>query len=343
MPALALTARARQRAFAPGPRFDLPAKRRLTGPALAAALPDRIGPYQVLERISAGGMAEVYKAKQTGADNFERPVAIKRILPHIARDPNFIAMFQAEAKLAVQLQHGNICQIYQLGRHEDSFYIALEYVDGRDIGSVLDLHQKQGRPIPLPQACYIISRACEGLDYAHNKKSNDGKPLNIIHRDISPPNILISFEGEVKLIDFGLAKAVGSSIQTQAGIIKGKLAYMSPEQVRGTTLDHRSDIFALGIVFFELLTARRLFRRDSDLETFDAVRQCQVPRPTEFNPVIPAALEQILLKSLTRNPDERYASASAFNEAIREFAMTHRMNFRGDQLGAWMRKLFARH
>ena len=287
-------------------------------------------------------MAEVYKAKQTGADNFEKPIAIKRILPHIARDPNFIGMFQAEAKLAVQLQHGNICQIYQLGRHEDSFYIALEYVDGRDIGAILDLHQKQGRGIPLPQACHIISRACDGLDYAHNKKDNAGKPLNIIHRDISPPNVLISYEGEVKLIDFGLAKAVGSSIQTQAGIIKGKLAYMSPEQVRGTPLDARSDVFALGIVFFELLTARRLFRRDSDLETFDAVRQCRIPRPSELNPAIPAALEAILLKALTRNLDDRYASASAMNEAIQEFVMTNRLNFRGEQLGEWMRKLFAR-
>jgi serine/threonine protein kinase len=263
-------------------------------------------------------------------------------LPHIARDPNFIAMFQAEAKLAVQLQHGNICQIYQLGRHEDSFYIALEFVDGRDIGAILDLHQKQGRGIPLPQACYIISRACEGLDYAHNKKGNDGQPLNIIHRDVSPPNLLISYEGEVKLIDFGLAKAVGSSVQTQAGIIKGKLAYMSPEQVRGSALDHRSDVFALGIVFFELLTARRLFRRDSDLETFDAVRQCRVPRPSEINPGIPDALEQILLKSLARNVDDRYQSASAMNEAIQEFVLSNRMTFRGDQLGEWMRKLFAR-
>ena len=329
--------------FARCERVDLLAGQRLTEVALAAVVPEKIGPYEVLERISAGGMAEVYKAKQTGADNFERPVAIKRILPHIARDPNFIAMFQAEAKLAVQLQHGNICQIYQLGRHEDSFYIALEYVDGRDIGAVLDLHQKQGRGVPLPQACYIISRACEGLDYAHNKKSSDGKPLNLIHRDISPPNILISFEGEVKLIDFGLAKAVGSSIQTQAGIIKGKLAYMSPEQVRGAQLDHRSDVFALGIVFFELLTARRLFRRDSDLDTFDAVRQCKIPRPTEFNPAIPPALEQIMLKALARDLDQRYASASAFNEALREFVMSHRMTFRGEQLGTWMRKLFARH
>jgi eukaryotic-like serine/threonine-protein kinase len=305
-----------------------------------AVHPTQIGPYQVLERISAGGMAEVYKAKQVGADNFERPVAIKRILPHIARDPNFIAMFQAEAKLAVQLQHGNICQIYQLGRHEDSFYIALEYVDGRDVGAVLDLHQKQGRGIPLPQACYIIGRACEGLDYAHNKKDNAGKSLNIIHRDISPPNLLISYEGEVKLIDFGLAKAVGSSIQTQAGIIKGKLAYMSPEQVRGAQLDARSDVFALGIVFFELLTARRLFRRDSDLETFDAVRQCRIPRPSEFNPQISESLEAILLTALARNVDERFPSAAAFHEALREFTLRDRMTFRGDQMGEWMRKMF---
>ena len=146
----------------------------------------------------------------------------------------------------------------------------------------------------------------------------------------------------MKLIDFGLAKAVGSSIQTQAGIIKGKLAYMSPEQVRGTPLDARSDVFALGIVFFELLTARRLFRRDSDLETFDAVRQCRIPRPSELNPAIPAALEAILLKALTRNLDDRFASASAMNEAIQEFVLSNRLTFRGEQLGEWMRKLFAR-
>ncbi len=305
-----------------------------------ALLPERIGPYKVLERISAGGMAEVYKAQQTGADGFERPVAIKRILPHIARDPNFIAMFQAEAKLAVQLQHGNIAQIYQLGRQDDAFYIALEYIDGRDVGAVLDLHQKQGKGLPLAQACYIVTRCAEGLDYAHNKKSPDGKPLNIIHRDISPPNILISYEGEVKLIDFGLAKAASSSVQTQAGIIKGKLAYMSPEQVRGAQLDARSDIFALGIVFFELMTGKRLFRRDSDIETFESVRQCKIPKPSEINPAIPAPLEKILMKSLARNLDDRYAAAAALAGDLREFVFTHHLRYRGDQLGAWMRKIF---
>lgn len=294
----------------------------------------------MLERISAGGMAEVYKAKLTGAASFERMVAIKRILPHIARDPSFIAMFQAEAKLAVQLQHGNIAQIYQLGRQDDAFYIALEYVEGRDVGAILDLHQKAGNGLPLAPACYIITRCAEGLDYAHNKKGDDGKPLNIIHRDISPPNILISFEGEVKLIDFGLAKATSSSVQTQAGIIKGKLAYMSPEQVRGAPLDARSDVFALGIVFFELLTGRRLFRRESDIETFETVRQCKVPKPSEINPAIPAPLEAIMLKALARGLDERYASAAALAEALREFVFTHQVLYRGDQLGAWMRKLF---
>lgn len=305
--------------------------------------PDKIGPYEVLERISAGGMAEVYKAKLTGADSFERLVAIKRILPHIARDPNFIAMFQAEAKLAVQLQHGNIAQIYQLGRQDDAFYIALEYVEGRDVGALLDLHQKAGKALPLAQACYIITRCAEGLDYAHNKKSDDGRPLNIIHRDISPPNILISYEGEVKLIDFGLAKATSSSVQTQAGVIKGKLAYMSPEQVRGAPLDARSDVFALGIVFFELLTGRRLFRRDSDIETFESVRQCKVPRPSEVNPAIPAPLEQILLRSLARSLDDRYPSAASLAEALREFVFTHQLRYRGDQLGAWMRQVFRKN
>jgi serine/threonine-protein kinase len=300
----------------------------------------KIGPYTVLERISAGGMAEVFKAKQTGVEGFERTVAIKRILPHIARDPNFIAMFQAEAKLAVQLMHGNIAQIYKLGRHEDSFYIALEFVDGRDIGAILDYAQRSKQPAPPELACYILSRVCDGLDYAHTKKDSRGTPLNIIHRDISPPNILVSYEGEVKIIDFGLAKAASTTIQTKAGIIKGKLAYMSPEQVRGSKIDHRSDVFAAGVVFFEILTGKRLFRGNSDLETFEKVRACHVPRPSKINPTIPRRLEQILLTALARNPARRFQTASALNDRLKEFMFTNRMSARGEHLGRWMQHAF---
>ncbi|MCA9663278.1 MAG: serine/threonine protein kinase [Myxococcales bacterium] len=305
-----------------------------------SSIPQTIGPYTVLERINAGGMAEVYKAKLHGVEGFERLVAIKRILPHIASDPDFIAMFQAEAKLAVQLTHGNIAQIYKLGRHEDSFYIALEFVDGRDIGALLDYAQKKGKPIPLHYACYIIARVCEGLDYAHHKRGRSGEPLNVIHRDISPPNVLVSFEGEVKLIDFGLAKAASSSIHTQAGIIKGKLAYMSPEQVRGEKLDLRSDIFAVGIVFYELLTGERLFRKNSDLETYQSVRDCAIPTPSEVNPKIPKRLEAILLRALARDPANRFQTAGELQNAIQEFMFRANFNTRGEQLGQWMRRIF---
>lgn len=305
-----------------------------------SSMPQTIGPYTVLERISAGGMAEVYKAKQLGVEGFERLVAIKRILPHIASDPEFIAMFQAEAKLAVQLTHGNIAQIYKLGRHEESFYIALEYVDGRDVGALLEYSQKRGKPIPLHYACYIIARCCEGLDYAHHKRDKDGKPLNVIHRDISPPNILVSYEGEVKLIDFGLAKAASSSIHTQAGIIKGKLAYMSPEQVRGDKLDHRSDVFAIGVVFYELLSGKRLFRRASDLDTYQAVRDCAVPSLAAENPHFPKRLDEIVLESLAREPDKRYQTAGELGNAIQEFMFRQNLVCRGEQLGEWMRRVF---
>lgn len=300
----------------------------------------KIGPYTIVERISAGGMAEVFKAIQYGVDGFQRTVAIKRILKHIAQDSNFIAMFQQEAKLAVQLNHGNICQIYKLGRHENSFYIALEYVDGRDLGALLDHAQRNKKPMPLAQACYIVSRVCDGLDYAHNKKDRQGKPLNVIHRDISPPNVLVSYEGEVKLIDFGLAKAASSSVHTQAGIIKGKLAYMSPEQVRGSKIDFRSDIFAVGIVFFELLTGTRLFRGNSDIETFENVRQCKIPQPRKVNPNIPQPLEALLMTALAREPDGRFTSAGAFRNRLKEFMFTSGLRVRGEHLGNWMRREF---
>jgi serine/threonine protein kinase len=307
---------------------------------LMSAPPQTIGPYTVLERISAGGMAEVYKAKQLGVDGFERLVAIKRILPHIASDPEFIAMFQAEAKLAVQLTHGNIAQIYKLGRHEDSFYIALEYVDGRDVGALLEYSQKRSKPIPMHYACYVIARVCEGLDYAHHKRDKDGSPLNVIHRDISPPNVLVSYEGEVKLIDFGLAKAASSSIHTQAGVIKGKLAYMSPEQVRGEKIDQRSDVFAVGVVFYELLSGKRLFRRTSDLETYQAVRDCVVPSLAAENPHFPKRLDEIVQNALAREPKSRFQTAGEMQNAIQEFMFRQNLHCRGEQLGEWMRRIF---
>ncbi len=305
-------------------------------------LPTQFGPYLLLERISVGGMAEVYKAKEYGVEGFERTVAVKRILPHVAEDEEFIAMFKDEAKIAVQLNHGNIAQIYNLGNEQDSFYIALEYVNGRDLRAIFQKCQQAGRPMPVPQACYVIMKICEGLDYAHNKKDKYNRPLNIVHRDVSPPNILTSFEGEVKLIDFGVAKAAGRASRTQAGILKGKFGYMSPEQVRGMPLDRRSDVFSVGVVLFEILTGQRLFQADTDFATLEKVRAVEVPRPSSLNADIPKPLENIIYKALAREPEQRYQSAIELHDELQAFMFAQGMFYSRKDLAGWMRENYAR-
>jgi len=305
-------------------------------------LPCKYGPYLLLERVSVGGMAEVFKAKEYGVEGFERTVAVKRILPHVAEDDEFIAMFKDEAKIAVQLSHGNVAQIYNLGNEHDSFYIALEYIAGRDLRAIFQKGQQAGRPMPVPQVCYVIMKICEGLDYAHNKKDKYQRPLNIIHRDVSPPNILVSFEGEVKLIDFGVAKAAGRASRTQAGILKGKFGYMSPEQVRGMPLDRRSDVFSVGVVLFETLTGTRLFQAETDFATLEKVRAVDVPRPTSLNPEIPKPLENIIYKALAREPEQRYQSAIELHDELQAFMFAQGMFYSRKDLAGWMRTQYAR-
>src|SRR5678809_1603796 len=198
--------------------------------------PIQFGKYYLLDRINVGGMAEVWRAKAFGVEGFERLLAVKRILPNIAEDEEFITMFIDEAKIAVQLQHANIAQIFDLGKVDESFFIALEYVHGRDLRSIFDRMRNKGESLPIAMACYVTMQVCEGLDYAHNKRDGQGRELNLVHRDISPQNVLIGYEGEVKLIDFGIAKAAGKASKTQAGILKGKFGYMSPEPVSYTHL-----------------------------------------------------------------------------------------------------------
>jgi serine/threonine protein kinase len=305
-------------------------------------LPTKFGPYLLLERISVGGMAEVYKAKEYGVEGFERTVAVKRILPHVAEDDEFIAMFKDEAKIAVQLNHGNIAQIYNLGNEQDSFYIALEYVNGRDLRAIFQKCQQQGKPMPVAQACYVIMKICEGLDYAHNKKDKYQRELHIVHRDVSPPNILVSFEGEVKLIDFGVAKAAGRASRTQAGILKGKFGYMSPEQVRGMPLDRRSDVFSVGVVLFEILTNTRLFQAETDFATLEKVRAVEVPRPSSLNPDIPKPLENIIYKALAREPEQRYQSSIELHDELQAFMFAQGLFYSRKDLAAWMRAQYAR-
>jgi eukaryotic-like serine/threonine-protein kinase len=303
--------------------------------------PVPFGKYYLLERINVGGMAEVFKAKTFGVEGFERLLAVKRILPNIAEDEEFITMFIDEAKIAVQLQHANIAQIFDLGKVEESYFIALEYVNGRDLRSIFDRMRSRGEALPIAMACWVMMQVCEGLDYAHNKRDGQGRELHLIHRDISPQNVLIGYDGEVKLIDFGIAKAAGKASTTQAGILKGKFGYMSPEQVRGLPIDKRSDIFAVGIVTYELLTGERLFVGETDFSTLEKVRNVEIVPPSSYNKKIPAELERLMLKALARDPEDRYSNAIDLHDDLQSFLYSIGEFYSRKDLSAWMKKTFA--
>ena len=303
--------------------------------------PTPFGKYYLLERITVGGMAEVFKAKVVGVEGFERIVALKRILPHIAEDEEFITMFIDEAKIAVQLQHANIAQIFDLGKVDDAYFIALEYVQGRDLRGIFDDLRKHRQTMPLPQVCYVIMQVCEGLDYAHNKRDAQGRALNLVHRDVSPQNVLIGYEGEVKLIDFGIAKAAGKASKTQAGILKGKFGYMSPEQVRGLSIDRRSDIFAVGIILYEMLTGERLFVGESDFSTLEKVRNVEVVPPSSFNSQIPEQLERIVLKALAKDLEDRYQNALDLHDDLQSFLYSVGQFSSRKDLSVWMKRTFS--
>ncbi|MBN2801466.1 MAG: protein kinase [Deltaproteobacteria bacterium] len=302
--------------------------------------PVPFGKYYLLDRISVGGMAEVFKAKSFGVEGFERLLAVKRILPSIAEDEEFITMFIDEAKIAVQLTHANIAQIFDLGKVGDAYFIAMEYVEGKDLRAIFDRMRKKGQTVPIPMAAYVTMKMCEGLDYAHNKKDTTGQDLNLVHRDVSPQNILVSFDGQVKVIDFGIAKAAGKAGKTQAGILKGKFGYMSPEQVRGMPLDRRSDIFAVGIVLWELLTGERLFIGESDFSTLEKVRNVDIVPPSTFNKRIPADLEKIILKTLSKEVADRYQSAMDLHDDLQSWMYTSGSFFSRKDLAAFQAEVF---
>jgi eukaryotic-like serine/threonine-protein kinase len=304
--------------------------------------PVPFGKYYLLERINVGGMAEVFRAKAYGVEGFERLVAVKRILPNIAEDKEFITMFVDEAKISVQLNHANIGQIFDLGVVDGAYYIALEHVHGRDLRAVFDRCRNQGEPMTIAQACFILMKVCEGLDYAHNKRDQSGAELHLVHRDVSPQNILVSFEGEVKVIDFGIAKAAGKGAKTQAGILKGKFGYMSPEQVRGLPIDRRSDIFACGIVLYELLTGERLFVGESDFSTLEKVRNVEILPPSTYNRKIPDELERIVLKALAKDVEDRYQNAIDLHDELQAFVYTAGEFYSRKDLAGWMKRTFAR-
>jgi serine/threonine-protein kinase len=269
----------------------------------------RFGKYLLLKRIAMGGMAELFLARQQGVEGFEKLVVVKRILEHYAADRDFVEMFLNEARLAASLSHPNIVQSFDLGEEGGVYFIAMEFVPGHDLFNVARKCTAQERPIPAPVAARIIADACAGLHYAHTRKSRQGQPLNIVHRDVSPANIIISYEGAVKLVDFGIAKAASHQARTRAGMVKGKYSYMSPEQIQGLPLDGRSDVFALGITLHESLVGRRLFKREAELAIMNDILHGEVVPPSTLRPDLPPALERICLKALEKDRDRRYPSA----------------------------------
>ena len=274
---------------------------------MQAFQPVKFGKYLLLDRIAVGGMAELYRAKLIGDEGFEKLIAIKKILPHLVGEERLVKSFIDEARLAAFLEHENIIRIYDFGKNNNDLFIAMEYLSGKNLREVIDYSKQKSQPIGLGKTLYIFLCICNGLHYAHSLKDFSGTSLNIIHRDISPPNIFITYGGDVKIIDFGIAKASSQNTATQAGTIKGKVAYMSPEQANGNVLDHRSDIFAIGAILYEMITGKKPFEGDT-FEILAKVRNVDFELPEKIVTGIPASLNDIILKSLAKDLQERYQS-----------------------------------
>lgn len=301
--------------------------------------PKQFGRFYLLEKLAVGGMAEIYKAKTYGAEGFEKLLAIKRILPHCSADKDFIRMLIDEAKLSVLLSHANVVQVYDLGKVGEDFFISMEYINGVNLRDILYRCREQNRPCPPELAIFIASEICKGLDYAHRKRDSKQKPLNIVHRDVSPQNILISFEGEVKIVDFGIAKAAMNISHTMAGILKGKIAYMSPEQALGKTVDYRTDLFSTGIILYECLTGTKLFSGESQFEVLKKIRTTRVSA-AKLPEEIPAPLRNLLGKALAYTTKERYQTAGDMQSELTKALYSTYVDFTPQRLAAFVRELF---
>ncbi len=274
-----------------------------------------LGRYQLLSRLAVGGMAEVYLARQGEISGFKTLVVVKKVLPHLAVKPDFIAMFLDEARIASMLDHPNVVRISEVGRAGEEYFLAMELVQGKSLASLLQHGEKTKTPLPHNLAALVVAYASAGLHYAHQATDASGKSLGLVHRDVSPQNIMISFEGSVKVIDFGIARALGRLGDTSSGSLKGKLGYMAPEQARGEPVDQRADIFSLGVVLWECLAARRLFLRENELATLRAVVYEPIPPPSKYAKV-DATLEAIVMCALDRNPNERFQTAEEMRIAL---------------------------
>lgn len=275
--------------------------------------------YKVIKKLDAGGMAEVFIADASGVEGIIKRVAIKRILPTLSSNTKFVAMFLDEARVASVLSHANIVQTFDVGESEGSYFIVMEFVDGTSLKNLIEHRKERGLLIPMGVAVRFIIEACKGLDYAHNAVDFRQKPLGIVHRDISPPNLLVSVRGEVKVVDFGLAKAASQLEVTDPGVVKGKFSYLAPEAVMGLPVDHRADIFALGIILWEMLTGKRLFYGENEYQTVQLVERCHIPPINHLNPKVPAVLDDVIYKALARDRDLRYQQAEDFADALTNF------------------------
>lgn len=296
--------------------------------------------YNLLRRLGHGGMAEVFLARQEGLRGFQKLVVVKRILPHLAQDGEFVTMFLDEARTAADLRHPNIINVQDINRNDGTYYMAMEFVHGQDVRRLQRKVSKSKDPFPIEHACEIISSAAAGLHYAHTKVGLNGIPLEIVHRDVSPQNILVAYTGETKIVDFGIAKAASQSQETEIGVIKGKYAYMSPEQAQGGHLDALTDQFALGVVFWELLTLRRLFKRNSEAQTLQAVIQGTIPDPRRFREDCPPEIARVVMKMLERKRTKRYDDCEEMLTDLEDATAKLGIARSQARLGKWMRALY---
>ncbi|MFK7985184.1 MAG: protein kinase [Sandaracinaceae bacterium] len=299
----------------------------------------RYGKYELLGRIAYGGMAEIFLAREMGHEDTRRMMVVKRVLPHVAEDGQFVDMFRDEARLAMQLNHPNICHVYNFGEAEDTYFIAMEWVNGMPLSKVIR-RARDGGGIPIPIILKIIAQVAEALDYAHRACDTAGEPLGVVHRDVSPQNIMVSYDGVVKLLDFGIAKATSHSTRTEAGVIKGKFAYMSPQQCVGEPIDSRADIFALGICLYEALTGKHAFKRKTEFETMTKIVGDPAPKARARRPEVPEEVEAIIQTALMKQPERRYQTAGDMQMAIESLLPTLGTPINSSRIGDYVSALF---
>lgn len=302
---------------------------------------EQFGKYLLLEKIAAGGMAEIYLARSGAANGLNKFFAIKRILPQFSTNQDFVAMFKEEAKVAINLNHSNVVSIFDFGIEAGQFYLVMDYMEGRNLRQIINELKKSNKSFSIDQALYLVKETAAGLDHAHRcTDATSGRPLNITHRDMSPQNIMVSFEGEVKVIDFGIAKAETEAEDTKAGTLKGKFSYMSPEQAEGQSIDPRTDVFALGIVLWELLANDRLFTGSNEAAILRKVRDCQIPPIRKINPTVPPELERIVMKALAKDRNVRYQTAANFHRDLNRFLNTQYPDFSPQDFSQFVKESF---